>query len=71
MMQVKELISSLKQKKSKEDLQTMKKYEVSKKYSNYDINFVTSLEKTYLTYMLKSGMKLTYVDYHEWNFGVI
>lgn len=49
----------------------MKKSEVSKKYSNYDINFVTFLEKTYLTYMLKSGLKLTYVDYHEWNFGVI
>lgn len=41
----------------------MKNSEVNKKYSNYDINFVTSLEKTYLTYMLKSGLKLTYVDY--------
>jgi hypothetical protein len=32
---------------------------------------VTTLEKTYLTYMLRSGCKLTYVEYSEWTFGVI
>jgi hypothetical protein len=71
-MEVRKLISLLKEKQSKEQLLSYRaKHEVDKKYSNFDLNFVTTLEKTYLAYMLRSGCRLSYIDYPGWSFGVI
>jgi len=32
---------------------------------------VTTLEHIYLTYMLRSGFKLAYIEYKNINFGII
>jgi DNA-dependent RNA polymerase auxiliary subunit epsilon len=65
-----EVIKELKQIHSKEKMET-RSAKTDLKYSNFDINFVTTLEQTYLSYMLRSGLKLHYVDYPTWNFAVI
>lgn len=65
-----QVIKELKQAHSKEKAES-RGAKTDLKYSNFDINFVTTLEQTYLSYMLRSGLKLHYVDYPAWNFAVI